>query len=74
MRMLRFVSFVCFLPCPFPFFAAFRRFTLFASAQFKLRLVASDNLNENYTTVVIHIKDKNDNPPGNVIPQFVVFV
>ncbi len=31
--------------------------------QFKLRLVASDNLNENYTTVVIHIKDVNDNPP-----------
>lgn len=26
-------------------------------------MVASDNLNENYTTVVIHIKDVNDNPP-----------
>jgi len=26
-------------------------------------LVASDNLNENYTTVVIHVKDVNDNPP-----------
>jgi hypothetical protein len=25
--------------------------------------VASDNLNENYTTVVIHVKDVNDNPP-----------
>jgi hypothetical protein len=31
--------------------------------QFKLRLVASDNLNENFTTVLIHIKDVNDNPP-----------
>ena len=31
--------------------------------QYKLRLVASDNLNENHTTVVIHIKDVNDNPP-----------
>jgi hypothetical protein len=31
--------------------------------QFKLRLVASDNLNENYTTVIIHINDVNDNPP-----------
>ena len=26
-------------------------------------MVASDNLNENYTTVVIHVKDVNDNPP-----------
>ena len=31
--------------------------------QYELRLVASDNLNENYTTVVIHVKDVNDNPP-----------
>ncbi|XP_022238088.1 neural-cadherin-like [Limulus polyphemus] len=31
--------------------------------KYKLRLVASDNLNENYTTVVIRIKDVNDNPP-----------
>ncbi|GBM06814.1 Neural-cadherin [Araneus ventricosus] len=31
--------------------------------EYKLRLVASDNLNENHTTVVIHIKDVNDNPP-----------
>ncbi|CAG2162865.1 unnamed protein product, partial [Oppiella nova] len=31
--------------------------------EYKLRLVASDNLNENYTTVIIHIKDVNDNPP-----------
>lgn len=31
--------------------------------QYKLRLVASDNLNENHTTVVIHVKDVNDNPP-----------
>ena len=32
-------------------------------AQYELRLVASDNLNENYTTVVIHVNDVNDNPP-----------
>ncbi len=25
--------------------------------------MASDNLNENYTTIVIHVKDVNDNPP-----------
>ena len=25
--------------------------------------MASDNLNENYTTVVIHVNDVNDNPP-----------
>ena len=31
--------------------------------QYELRLVASDNLNENYTTVVIHVNDVNDNPP-----------
>ncbi|UYV85015.1 hmr-1 [Cordylochernes scorpioides] len=31
--------------------------------EYKLRMVASDNLNENHTTVVIHIKDVNDNPP-----------
>lgn len=35
----------------------------YADAQYELRLVASDNLNENYTTVVIHVKDVNDNPP-----------
>lgn len=34
-----------------------------ASAQYELRLAASDNLKENYTTVVIHVKDVNDNPP-----------
>lgn len=31
--------------------------------QYELRLVASDNLNENFTTVIIHVKDVNDNPP-----------
>ncbi|GLH00437.1 Neural-cadherin [Gryllus bimaculatus] len=30
---------------------------------YELRLAASDNLKENYTTVVIHVKDVNDNPP-----------
>jgi hypothetical protein len=38
--------------------------------QYKLRLVASDNLNENYTTVVIHIKDVNDNPPAFDRPTY----
>ena len=52
-------------------------------------MVASDNLNENYTTVVIHIKDVNDNPPtfnqstyetqiteedGNGLPKSVIKV
>ncbi len=31
--------------------------------QYELRLVASDNLNENYTKIVIHVNDVNDNPP-----------
>ena len=31
--------------------------------QYELRLVASDNLNENFTTIVIHVNDVNDNPP-----------
>ncbi|KYB27320.1 Neural-cadherin-like Protein [Tribolium castaneum] len=31
--------------------------------RYELRLAASDNLKENYTTVVIHVKDVNDNPP-----------
>lgn len=31
--------------------------------QYELRLAASDNLKENYTTVIIHVKDVNDNPP-----------
>ncbi|XP_052124084.1 neural-cadherin-like [Frankliniella occidentalis] len=31
--------------------------------RYELRLTASDNLRENYTTVVIHVKDVNDNPP-----------
>ena len=35
----------------------------FYLTQYELRLVASDNLNENYTTVVIHVNDVNDNPP-----------
>lgn len=28
--------------------------------QYELRLAASDNLKENYTTVVIHVKDVNE--------------
>lgn len=35
----------------------------FLDTQYELRLAASDNLKENYTTVVIHVKDVNDNPP-----------
>ena len=31
--------------------------------------MASDNLNENYTTVVIHINNVNDNPP--VFDQYI---
>ncbi|KAB7494699.1 Neural-cadherin [Armadillidium nasatum] len=31
--------------------------------RYELRLVASDNRNENHTKVVIHVKDVNDNPP-----------
>ncbi|XP_037085943.1 neural-cadherin-like isoform X3 [Pollicipes pollicipes] len=31
--------------------------------RYELRLVASDNLNENFTDVVIHVRDVNDNPP-----------
>uniref|UniRef100_A0A6G1SIF4 Neural-cadherin n=1 Tax=Aceria tosichella TaxID=561515 RepID=A0A6G1SIF4_9ACAR len=31
--------------------------------EYKLVLVASDNLNENYTNVIIKVKDVNDNPP-----------
>ncbi|XP_063984429.1 neural-cadherin isoform X1 [Diachasmimorpha longicaudata] len=31
--------------------------------RYELKLTASDNLKENYTTVVIHVKDVNDNPP-----------
>ena len=34
-----------------------------APPQYELRLVASDNLNENYTKIVIHVNDVNDNPP-----------
>ena len=41
------------------------KFTInfFCFHQYELRLAASDNLKENYTTVVIHVKDVNDNPP-----------
>lgn len=38
-------------------------FCLHSIHQYELRLAASDNLKENYTTVVIHVKDVNDNPP-----------
>ena len=31
--------------------------------QYELKLTASDNLKENLTVVVIHVKDVNDNPP-----------
>lgn len=37
--------------------------TFHTNSQYELRLAASDNLKENYTTVVIHVKDVNDNPP-----------
>uniref|UniRef100_A0A1B0CZ77 Uncharacterized protein n=1 Tax=Phlebotomus papatasi TaxID=29031 RepID=A0A1B0CZ77_PHLPP len=35
--------------------------------QYDLTLVASDSLNDNQTTIVIHIRDVNDMPP--VFPQ-----
>lgn len=38
--------------------------------QYELRLTASDNLKENYTTVVIHVKDVNDNPPVFERPNY----
>nr|CAD7456940.1 unnamed protein product [Timema tahoe] len=38
-------------------------FSLFTQIRYELRLVASVDMKENYTTVVIHVKDLNDNPP-----------
>ncbi|XP_012541028.1 neural-cadherin isoform X2 [Monomorium pharaonis] len=38
--------------------------------RYELRLTASDNLKENYTTVVIHVKDVNDNPPVFERPNY----
>lgn len=34
--------------------------SLICCHQYELRLAASDNLKENYTTVVIHVKDVNE--------------
>uniref|UniRef100_A0A182NBN4 Cadherin domain-containing protein n=1 Tax=Anopheles dirus TaxID=7168 RepID=A0A182NBN4_9DIPT len=31
--------------------------------QYELRLTASDNFKENYTTVLVNVRDVNDNPP-----------
>lgn len=38
-------------------------FSLPFSSQYELRITASDNFKENYTTVVINIRDVNDNSP-----------
>ncbi|XP_076297147.1 neural-cadherin isoform X1 [Lasioglossum baleicum] len=38
--------------------------------RYELRLTASDNLKENHTTVVIHVKDVNDNPPVFERPNY----
>lgn len=38
--------------------------------QYELRLTASDSLEENNTTVVIHVKDVNDNPPVFERPNY----
>ncbi|XP_073987911.1 neural cadherin isoform X3 [Rhodnius prolixus] len=38
--------------------------------RYELNLVASDSLNENFTTVVIHINDVNDNPPAFNSPLY----
>lgn len=35
--------------------------------KYELKLVASDSLNENFTTIIIHVRDVNDLPP--VFPQ-----
>lgn len=35
----------------------------FSASQYELRVTASDNFKENYTTVVINVKDVNDNSP-----------
>lgn len=40
------------------------------TTQYKLRLVASDNLNENHTIVRIHVRDVNDNPPVFDRPKY----
>ena len=36
---------------------------ILSSFQYELRITASDNFKENYTTVVINIRDVNDNSP-----------
>jgi hypothetical protein len=36
---------------------------MFSAFQYELRITASDNFKENYTTVVINIRDVNDNSP-----------
>lgn len=41
----------------------FSYFFLFSYIKYDLKLVASDSLNENYTRIVINIKDVNDLPP-----------
>lgn len=50
----------------FPFFKYLCEYV----TQYELRLAASDNLKENYTTVVIHVKDVNDNPPAFERPTY----
>lgn len=40
---------------------------LYERTQYELKLVASDSLNENQTTIVISVRDVNDLPP--VFPQ-----
>lgn len=45
------------------FFCFMLRVTMMTHAQYELRLVGSDSLNENWTTVVIHVNDVNDLPP-----------
>lgn len=45
------------------FFCLFHLAEFFAFFQYDLTLVASDSLNENETTVVMRIIDKNDLPP-----------
>ncbi len=49
--------------CVGAFYATRLKLPNLALIKYELRLVASDNLNENYTTIVIHVNDVNDNPP-----------
>ena len=58
-------KYFCLFHIPIKMFFTFQRkkYQIPCRPKYELRLVASDNLNENYTTIVIHVNDVNDNPP-----------